>query len=201
VRLHVDGVPQSIITLPVTANMDTFDTINVGQRTFTTGTHTLRIEFLDGEVDLDWLFAKKADQMLSLRAGNKFYVCAESGGNNIVIANRSAIGAWEKFSANDHNGGTLNHNEEISLQTWNGLLLCAELGGGGNLVANRRALGAWEKFSIVKTAGTGAIVNGDTVALRSSSGNYLTVGAGGKLDVTGTAIEPAQTFTASFNNQ
>jgi Domain of unknown function (DUF5010)/Carbohydrate binding module (family 35)/NedA-like, galactose-binding domain len=201
VRLHVDGVPQSIITLPVTANMDTFDTINVGQRTFTTGTHTLRIEFLDGEVDLDWLFAKKADQMLSLRAGNKFYVCAESGGNNIVIANRSAIGAWEKFSANDHNGGTLNHNEEISLQTWNGLLLCAELGGGGNLVANRRALGAWEKFTIVKTAGTGAIVNGDTVALRSSSGNYLTVGAGGKLDVTGTTIEPAQTFTASFNNQ
>ncbi|RYD71137.1 MAG: carbohydrate-binding protein, partial [Verrucomicrobiaceae bacterium] len=201
VRLHVDGVAQSIVTLPVTANLDTFDTINIGQRNFTTGTHTLRIEFLDGAVDLDWLFAKKVDQMLSLRANNNLYVCAESGGNNVVVANRSGIGAWEKFSANDHNGGTLNHNDEISLQTWNGLLLCAENGGGSTLSANRRALGIWEKFTIVKTAGTGAIVNGDTVALRSSSGSYLTVGTGNLLNVTSTTVGPAQTFTAAFNNQ
>jgi hypothetical protein len=202
VRLSVDGIAQSIITLPVTASLDTFDTINVGQKNFTnTGTHTLRIEFLDGAVDLDWLFAKKVDSMISLLANNSQYVCAESGGDNTIVANRASYGAWEKFSINDHNGGALTSNDEISLQSWNGLLLTAEGGGGGALTDNRRSLGVWEKFIVVKTAGSGTIANGDTVAFRSANGNYLTTGTAGKLDATATTIGAAQTFTVALSAQ
>ena len=201
VRLSVDGVAQSIITLPVTADLNSFDTINVGQKNFTTGTHSLKIEFLDGGVDLDWLFAKKIDPMVTLLANNGQYVCALLGGNSTVAANRLAVGVWERFSLNDHNGGTLMANDEVSLQTYNGMLLCAELGGGGQLSANRRALGPWEQFVIVKTAGSGAVVEGDKIALRSVNGNYLRAGSGGLLNATATTIGAAQTFTAGFTPQ
>lgn len=200
-RLHVNGVAQSIVTLPATGGANTFDTIDVGQATFTAPRHSLKIEFLDDGVDLDWLFAKKTDPLLSLLSDNLSFVCAELGGNHVVNANRSAIGPWEKFSANDHNGGALEPGDEISLQTWNGLLLCAEYGGGGRLLANRRALGVWERFTILKTNGVGPIVDGDSIALRTQSGHYLTRGAGDQLDATGTTIGAAQTFTATFSAQ
>lgn len=207
VRLKVDNVDKGIVTLPVTSSMNTFATINLGQATFTTGTHTMRLEFLDSGVDVDWLFVKKSDQLISLQAydatDSKWkYVCSLQGGNDSVVANRESASIWEKFSANDHNGGVLTHDDQISLQTYNGMLLSAELGGGGGLSANRRALGGWERFTISKTSGTGAIATGDTVTLRSSNGNYLTVGAGLKVDVTGTGTPGTlQTFKITLQGE
>jgi len=202
VRLYVDGVALPDVTLPTTANMDAFDTISLGQKTIGWGTHTLRVYFVDGGVDLDWLFVRKFDPFLTFRSSsNSFYVTAERGGNDVVIANRTAIGNWERFSADDTNGGTLSAGDVINLQAHDGLLLSAEGGGGGQLSANRRRAGSWEQFTLLKLNGTGAIVNGDSVALRSVNGQYVTVGSTGMLDVTGTAIGAAQTFTATLGTQ
>jgi hypothetical protein len=203
VRLYVDGTSLGDVTLPSTGNVNTFDTISLGQKTLAWGTHTLKIQFLDGAVDLDWLFIRKYDPMISFHASTG-YVSAELGGNSTTTANRTSIGNWEKFSADDTNGGSLSANDVINLQTYDGLLLSAEGGGGGVLSANRRRAGGFEQFTIVKTNGTtGALVNGDSVALRSTNGKYVTVGTGtgNPLDVTGATIGAAQTFTITLGTQ
>ncbi|HVE16893.1 MAG TPA: DUF5010 domain-containing protein [Chthoniobacterales bacterium] len=202
-RLYVDGVALPDVTVPATGSSDAFDTISLGSKTLTGGTHTLRVYFVTGGVDLDWLFVRKTDPLISLTsASNGKIVTAELGGDSTVIANRTAIGPWEQFSINDGNGGTLNPNDPVTLQTYDGLLLCAEGGGGSTLWANRRASGAWEQFTIVRVSGNGtAIANGNTVAIRSSTGKYLTVGSTGTLDVTGSTIGPAQTFSVTLGTQ
>lgn len=201
-RLSVDGVALPDVTLPTTAGANVFDTISLGQKTIGWGTHTLRVTFPDGGVDLDWLFVKKVDPMLSLRSSlNNSFVCAERGGNDTLIANRAAIGSWEKFSADDMNGGTLDANDMIHMQSHNGLLLCAEGGGGGVLAANRRRAGGWEQFTVIKLNGSGAVVNGDTIALRTANGRYLTVTSTGQLDASGTVVGTPQIFTVTLGSQ
>jgi hypothetical protein len=201
-RLYVDGVALPDVPLPATTSMNTFDTISLGQKTIGWGTHTLRVMFVDGGVDLDWLFVKKVDPMLTIKSTlNSFYVTAERGGNNVIIANRTAIGGWEQFSADDMNGATLAANDVINLQAHDGLLLSAEGGGGGQLSVNRRRAGSWEQFTVIKLNGSGTLENGDSIALRTVNGQYLTVTASGQVDCSGTAIGAAQTFSVTLGTQ
>lgn len=203
IRLFIDGVALPTVTLPATGGTDTFDTISLGEKNLAAGPHDLEIEFINGGVDLDWLFVKKFDPMINLTSASTTRIlCAELGGDNTLIANRTAVGSWEKFSANDLNGGTLSHNDSISLQSYNGLLISAASGGGGTVSVEKRDEGSYERFTIVKTNGTtGTIISGDPIALRTSTGHYLTVGTGSLLNATGTTIGAAQTFTANFTAQ
>jgi hypothetical protein len=201
--LSVDGAPLPNVSVNATGGFDTFDTISLGSKTLSAGTHTFRFQFVSGGADIDWLFVRKTDPLISFTsASNGNIVCAEKGGGDLVIVNRTAIGAWEKFSADDTNGGSLNSGDMINLQCHNGLYLCAEFGGGGALLANRRSPGSWEQFTIVQTNGaTGALTNGNIVALRSQNGKYVTVGGGNTLNVSGTSIGPAQSFSITLGTQ
>ena len=59
--------------------------------------------------------------------------------------------------------------------------------GGGALSANRKAAGEWEVFKIEKVGGSGLIVTGDTISLRTSNGkNFIVAEGGGKSTVTAT---------------
>jgi hypothetical protein len=89
----------------------------------------------------------------------------------------------------------------INLQAHDGLLLSAEGGGAGQLSVNRRRAGSWEQFTVVKLNGSGTLVNGDSIALRTVNGQYLTVTASGQVDCSGTAIGAAQTFTVTLGTQ
>ncbi len=51
-RLYVDGTALPDVTLPVTANLNTFDTISLGSKFVGWGTHTLKVMFVNGSVDL-----------------------------------------------------------------------------------------------------------------------------------------------------
>lgn len=203
VQLMIDNIALPVVTLPATGGGNTFDTISLGQTNLSDGLYDLTVKFIDGDVDLDWLFVKKCNPNISLLSSvTSAFLSAELGGNSAVKAKNTGMGNWEKFSCNDHNGGTLMHNDEISLQVTNGMFLCAELGGGGAIAANRRALGSWEKFRILKTSGSGAIVNGDTVSLQSVNGsNYVSVVDVNTVNVTGTSIGTPQTFTVTFSQQ
>lgn len=75
----------------------------------------------------------------------------------------------------------------------------AHVAGAG--AKSRRRAGSWEQFTLLKLNGTGAIANGDSVALRSVNGRYVTVGSNGILDVTGSAVGASQTFTATLGTQ
>jgi len=108
-------------------------------------------------------------QVISLRAhADKCYVTAENAGAAPLVANRTAIGAWEQFDLLDAGGGN------VALRAHaNGRLVCAENAGASALIANRDAIGPWETFRIV-TNPTGSVSLQALV-----NGRYVTTGKAG----------------------
>jgi hypothetical protein len=105
--------------------------------------------------------------VISLRArANGMYVCADNAGAAPLIANRTAIGAWETFDVLDAGGGNIALRSHANSQ-----IVCADNAGASALIANRTAVGGWETFQLVH--------NSDgTVSLRSlANNNYVTAGA------------------------
>lgn len=87
------------------------------------------------------------DTRVNLKAANGLYVCAENGGGQELVANRSTAGPWETFILKRKAGfGSLQPNDQIGLQASNGLYVCAESGGGQPLIADRPNFGSWETF-------------------------------------------------------
>ena len=72
------------------------------------------------------------------------YVCAENAGAAPLVANRTAIGAWENFARIDNADGSVSFRAQA-----NGRYVAAENAGAAPLIANRTAIGTWEKFDLV----------------------------------------------------
>ena len=83
-----------------------------------------------------------------LRAhANGKYVTADNGGSSPLIANRTAVSAWERYDQVDAGGGY------IALRSHaNGKYVTAQNGGTSALIANRTAIGGWEQFDEVLPA-------------------------------------------------
>lgn len=118
---------------------------------------------------------------------NQRLVTAENAGAAPLIANRSALGPWERFDLLRVAPG------RIALRARaNGRLVCAEAAGAAPLIANRDAVGAWETFDVVR--------NPDgSVSLRSgANGRYVVAEAGGagSLIANRTAVGPWEKFVA-----
>ena len=105
---------------------------------------------------------------VSLRAyANNKYVVAENNGNDPLIANRGAVGPWEKFDLIDLG------NDKIALRAQaNGRYVCAENQGNAPLIANRDAIGSWERFTLIHNAD-------GTVSLRAEANGMLVVAEDG----------------------
>jgi hypothetical protein len=118
----------------------------------------------------------KYNDYVSLKSYTGHYVCAEGGGGQNLLANRSAAGPWEKFkviplencvpippetSCNDIRPGPYTDRSElipgsefkVALQAANGMYVCAESGGASWLTANRTAIGPWETFGLGYSGG------------------------------------------------
>ena len=207
VRLTIDNVALPDVVLPSTGSMNTFDTAYLGTKALSHGTHKLKVTFVDGGVDVDWVFMKKYDPLVFFKSlFTNCYLTAELGGNSTFASNRTAAANWEGFSVDSLTGGagTLSDGTVANLQSYVGYYVTAELNGGGALTDNRRVPGVSEKFTLVKVAGSagGTIVSGDQVALKSNDGtHYVTVVNGTTVNVSGTTIGPAQTFTVGLGNQ
>ncbi|MBG0855540.1 hypothetical protein I2W78_27775 [Streptomyces spinoverrucosus] len=126
---------------------------------------------------------------ISLRAvANNQYVTAANAGADPLIANRTAVGTWERFDRIDLGGGN------IALKSWaNGKYVTAEAAGAEPLIANRDAIGAWETFQTVQ--------NPDgTLSLRAqANGKYVCAEAAGAepLIANRDAIGPWEKFQVS----
>ena len=102
--------------------------------------------------------------VISLRAhANNMYVTAENAGASALIANRTAVGAWETFDLVDAGSGF------VALRAHaNNLYVCADNAGASPLIANRTAIGTWESFQLIHNAD-------GSVSLRSRiNNNYVT---------------------------
>lgn len=197
VRLLIDGVPLPDVVLPATGGTNNFDTFYLSATAVAHGIHTLRLYFVDGGVDVDWLFVRKYDPAVTFQSAlNGCYLTAVWGGNDALVCNWPAAGAWEQFTVTDlTSGGTLVNSNGVNVQVYNGLYLTATNGGGSSLLAQQRTPANAENFSLIKLSGAGAVTNGNSVAIRTSGGRYVTVKPDGSVDASGTSIGTAQTFT------
>ena len=73
-------------------------------------------------------------------------VCAENGGSETIVANRSSCGgAWETFQIVNNDDGT------VSLKSIaNGKYVCAVIDENNQLLPRSESVGTWEKFIIEK---------------------------------------------------
>ena len=87
IQVLIDDIPLKPIILPPTANADTFLNTLVGEAFVSPGTHNVRVQFMDGLLDFDSLFIRKADSILSLKAtSNERFVSALQGGGSTISA-------------------------------------------------------------------------------------------------------------------
>ena len=137
-----------------------------------------------------------------MRASSGYYVSPDEGGGYAIRAGAPWIKEWEYLTLVDQNGGTLNHGDVVNVLTWKGNYFMAYDNGGGYMDATATHPLAWETFTILKTSGTGAIVTGNSVALRAGSGHYAyPQNGGGPGDLffyaNATSIGPWQTFVTA----
>ena len=110
-------------------------------------------------------------------------VCAENGGSETIVANRSSCGgAWETFQIVNNNDGT------VSLRSvFNGKYVCAVIDENNQLLPRSERVGTWEKFIIEK------ISNGEYALYSLANGKYVqaNLNDGGKLFATSETVAGA----------
>jgi hypothetical protein len=124
--------------------------------------------------------------VVSLRAhANGMYVTADNAGSSPLIANRTAIGAWEQFDEIDQGNGTIALRAHADNE-----YVCADSAGASPLIANRTAIGQWETFALIH--------NPDgSISLQAKANNeYVTADNAGAsaLIANRTAIGPWEEF-------
>jgi hypothetical protein len=195
VQLIIDDTRLTPIIATDTGNADTFATSLLAESFMAHGTHNLRVRFIDGFVDLDWIFIRKIDPPVFLQvAGGTFVTALEGGGSTFSTATKAA-GIFERYRFDDLNGGSLADGDSVQIQCDDGLY--ASLVAGA-VTAAARTPGTPETFTIHSVSG-GDITAGSKIALAASDGkHYLTVSASNTLDGTGTSVGSAQTFTLGY---
>ena len=110
-------------------------------------------------------------------------VCAENGGSETIVANRSSCGgAWETFQIVNNNDGT-GSLKSIA----NGKYVCAVIDENNQLLPRSERVGTWEKFIIEK------ISNGEYALYSLANGKYVqaNLNDGGKLFATSETVAGA----------
>ena len=83
--------------------------------------------------------------VISLRAhANNMIVTADNAGASPLIANRTAVNAWEEFDLINNADGS------VSLRAHaNNMIVTADNAGASPLIANRTAISTWEEFDLI----------------------------------------------------
>jgi hypothetical protein len=110
---------------------------------------------------------------ISLRAhANGRYVCADDAGASPLIANRTAIGAWETFDVLDAGNGNIALRSRVNSQ-----IVSAGNAGAASLIANRTAIGLWETFQLIHnpdgSVSFKSLVNNDYVTAENAGAQPL----------------------------
>jgi hypothetical protein len=107
------------------------------------------------------------------------YVTAQNGGGGSLTASATSAQAWESFTLEDVNGGTLQSGDSVFIRVGTGQYWQAANGGGSTLDAGSSSKLAAETFKIVRQSGGGTIAVGDVVGLQASSGAWVSAENGG----------------------
>jgi hypothetical protein len=100
---------------------------------------------------------------------NAGYYLSADHDQKTIRADKRECGPWERFEFVDRNGGTLDSGDEVLIRSPRGRYLSAQDWGG--LEADRVWDQAWERFEMVRTVGSGRILDSQYVAFRSTAHN------------------------------
>lgn len=126
---------------------------------------------------------------IALKTSEGKYVVAEDNGGGNVKADRTALGPWERFKLYDVNGEFLRSGDKVFFKTGGNNFFQAVNNGGGNVNAQATTPAQWESFFIHKqNTGDNIIRNGDSIALRTSSGYYVSADTIGGVNAFSLAI-------------
>jgi endoglucanase len=103
---------------------------------------------------------------------NNTFVCADNAGLNPLIANRTAVGDWEKYKVINNPDGTVSF-----LSIADNKYVTADLNQGGKLIASAKGVLGWEKFKKIDR-GSGkvalqAVANNQYVSADLNQGSVL----------------------------
>ena len=134
---------------------------------------------------------------VSFRASGNRWISAQNNGGGAVNATATSVGAWENFTIEDINGGSLQSGDSVYIRAGNGQLFQAANGGGSSLNAGSNSRGAWETFKIVRKNGSGTVVTGDVVGVQAYSGAWMSAqnGSGAPVFAYGGGIGAWESFT------
>jgi hypothetical protein len=191
----IDGHKLAPTILPDTVNSDTFAVTLLGQATISHGPHAVRVRFMDGFVDLDWLFMRKTDVRLALQVANGKYQSVIGAGGGDVRGTAPGPGVFEQLTFDDLNGGTLEDGDQVNLQVYDGYYLTV-VAPGPSVQANQRKPGKQETFTVKLLSGDAVAKDDSSIALATANGHYLSTGtdADSTLNASATTIGDAETF-------
>jgi hypothetical protein len=156
VRFVIDGVAGPTVTVPNTGGWQTYTTVDAGSFRFAPGTHhQVSLQFPKGGLNANyWTATSTASGILtdhphtiSIKASNGMFVTAEDAGAAPLIANRTSVGAWEKFDVTYVGGDQIQLRSEA-----NGLYVDVPDTGAGPLIANGQTAAGWETFHLISNA-------------------------------------------------
>lgn len=134
---------------------------------------------------------------ISLRTDQGHFFSVQDNANNAVLANRTSIGDWERFTLLDLNAGALESGDTVRIETTTGWGFVRTATDALSAVASPGQNFVEEQF-VIESVGGGAIANGSQIALRSLSVvSYVSAegGGGGAVTVTRPSIGAWETFT------
>ena len=131
-----------------------------------------------------FLHAQEAVATVSLMAHTTGkYVCADGSGARDLVANRDAIGPWEKFDLIILDNGSIAFRAQI-----NNKYVCAEGGGSQPLIANKDAVETCTTFELVS-------LQDDDITLKAAiNGKYVSSDSAGLLIASADAAGRNETF-------
>ena len=133
---------------------------------------------------------------ISLRSYHGKYLVAENNGT--ANANRTKIGAWEKWDMNliNFNTSDIRYGDTVSLRATHGKYLVAENSGAVTAKGTQLSpLGEWTLVRPGKGNPTAPIVCGSMVGLRSIHGKYLVAESNDRVNADRNNLQAWETFT------
>ncbi|HVK22391.1 MAG TPA: PQQ-dependent sugar dehydrogenase [Actinokineospora sp.] len=114
---------------------------------------------------------------ISLKAkANSKFVTADNAGASALIANRAAVGPWERFDVFEMPGGVVGLRAHAN---WK--LVTAESAGASPLIASRTELKSYERFNLIQNA------DGTVTIKALINGRYVSTPSGGSLPLIASA--------------
>ena len=136
--------------------------------------------------------------IIALKSFHNTYFAAENGGGSEVNANRTSIGAWEKFVLASDNPSCISDGDAVALMT-SDFIHYFSAKPDGRLTADYYDWLSWETFTLTNhTDKNNCLESGDQISLKSHHNRYVAAEVNGEATANRTSIGGWEKFVVIF---